>query len=124
MPEKKTKTEKVDAGIDKGKKVAGVVKEFTPPAVDGMIDQGEQAVEAGWGIFKMIKSLIPKKKKVRFSPFCTVHFALCINDMDPIQRQKLVNYFWLVVFAGIFCLMCYGIYRIVLAITVAVLEIS
>lgn len=63
MPEKKTKTEKVDAGIDKGKKVAGVVKEFTPPAVDGMIDQGEQAVEAGWGIFKMIKSLIPKKKK-------------------------------------------------------------
>lgn len=63
MPEKKTKIEKIDAGIDKGKKVAGVVKEFTPPAVDGMIDQGEQIAETGWGIFKAIKSLIPKKKK-------------------------------------------------------------
>lgn len=63
MPEKKTKTEKVDAGIDKGKKVAGVVKEFTPPAVDGMIDQGEQLVETGWAITKMLKGLFGKKKK-------------------------------------------------------------
>lgn len=63
MPDKKTKTEKVDAGIDKGKKVAGVVKEFTPPAVDGMIDQGEQLVETGWEITKMLKGLFGKKKK-------------------------------------------------------------
>lgn len=38
--------------------------------------------------------------------------------MDPRQWQKLRNYFWLVVFAGIFCLMCWGIYRIGLAIMV------
>jgi len=63
MPDKKTKTEKVDAGIAKGKKVAGVVKEFTPPAVDGMIDQGEQMVETGWAITKLIKGFFGKKKK-------------------------------------------------------------
>ncbi len=43
--------------------------------------------------------------------------------MDPVQRQKIVNRIWLVVFAGVFLLMCYGIYKIAAAIAV-VLEIK
>jgi len=69
MPDKKSKTEKIDAGIDKGKKVAGVVKEFTPPAVDGIIEQGEQALDTGWGLAKMFGGLFggkfKKKNKVQ-----------------------------------------------------------
>lgn len=69
MPDKKSKTEKIDAGIDKGKKVAGVVKEFTPPAVDGIIEQGEQMVDTGWGLAKLVGGLIDgirrKKNKVQ-----------------------------------------------------------
>lgn len=63
MPDKKTKTEKVDTAFEKGKKVADTVKEFTPPSVDGMIDQGTQIAEVGWGITKMLKGLFGKKKK-------------------------------------------------------------
>lgn len=43
--------------------------------------------------------------------------------MDPVQRQKIVNRIWLVVFAGIFCLMCYGIFEIAAAFIRVVLEI-
>lgn len=62
MTPKRTKSEKADDAIRKGKAVADVVKEFTPPEVDTMIDRGEQAVELGWGITKLIKGLFTKKK--------------------------------------------------------------
>ncbi len=63
MPDKTTKTEKIDAGFAKGKKVADTVKEFTPPAVDGMIEQGEQIAETGWGLAKMFGGLFGGKFK-------------------------------------------------------------
>lgn len=50
-------------GVEKGKKAAEVVKEFTPPAVDGIIDQGEQLATVGVGIFGMLKSMFNRKKK-------------------------------------------------------------
>ena len=62
MPEKKKKTT-VREAVDKGEKVADTVKEFTPPAVDGMIDQGTQLANVGVGIFGMLKSMFSKKKK-------------------------------------------------------------
>lgn len=58
----KSKEQKVDAAIEKGKAVAETVKQFTPPEIDNAIDRGEQAVEIGWGIAKMFKNLFRKKK--------------------------------------------------------------
>jgi len=40
------------------------------------------------------------------------------DAMDPRQRQKIVKRIWLGVFAGIFCLMVCGIYKIPVAIAV------
>jgi hypothetical protein len=61
MSQKKTKTEKVDAAIQKGKKAAEAAKEFTPPEVDAMIDRGTQAVEVGWSLSKFIRNILKKK---------------------------------------------------------------
>lgn len=65
MPEaaQKKKGITVAKGIEKGEKVADAVKEFTPPAVDGMIDQGVQTAKLAGGIFDMFKSMFKKKKK-------------------------------------------------------------
>ena len=62
MPDKKRKTT-VREAVDKGGKVADVVKEFTPDSVDRVIDQGKQAAEIGTGIFGMLKSMFSRKKK-------------------------------------------------------------
>ena len=62
MPDKKRKTT-VREAVDKGGKVADVVKEFTPDSVDRVIDQGKQAAEIGTGIFGMLKSIFSRKKK-------------------------------------------------------------
>ena len=62
MPDKKKKTT-VREAVDKGGKVADVVKEFTPDSVDRVIDQGKQAAEIGTGIFGMLKSIFSRKKK-------------------------------------------------------------
>lgn len=66
MPDK---IKKIDDSIAKGKKVAGVAKEFTPPVVDGIIEQGEQMVDTGWGLAKLVGGLIDglrrKKNKVQ-----------------------------------------------------------
>ena len=62
MPDKKRKTT-VREAVDKGGKVADVVKEFTPDSVDRVIDQGKQAAEIGTGIFGMLKSMFGRKKK-------------------------------------------------------------
>lgn len=61
-PKKKGIT--VDEAIAKGDKVAEVVKEFTPPEVDVMIDRGRQAAQIGGGIFGMLKSMFGKKKQL------------------------------------------------------------
>lgn len=58
----KSKEQKADAAIEKGKAVAETVKQFTPPEIDNAIDRGEQAVEIGWGVFRMLKSILKKKK--------------------------------------------------------------
>ena len=50
-------------GVEKGKKVAEAVKEFTPKEVDVMIDRGEQLATVGVGIFGMLKSMFNRKKK-------------------------------------------------------------
>lgn len=60
--DKKSKTEKVDSAIEKGKAVAETVKQFTPPEIDNAIDRGEQVTEIGWGVFKMLKAMLKKKK--------------------------------------------------------------
>lgn len=60
-PKKKGTT--VNEAIEKGEKVADVVKEFTPPEIDVMIDRGKQAAQIGGGIFGMLKSMFSKKKK-------------------------------------------------------------
>ena len=60
--DKKSKTEKVESAIEKGKAVAETVKQFTPPEVDNLIDRGEQVTEIGWGVFKMLKAMLKKKK--------------------------------------------------------------
>lgn len=44
--------------------------------------------------------------------------------MDPKRWQKLKNYLWLAFFAGIFCLMVYGLFRIAAAFAQVVLEIN
>lgn len=62
MPDKKKKTT-IREAVDKGGKVADVVKEFTPDSVDRVIDQGKQAAEIGTGIFGMLKSMFSKKKR-------------------------------------------------------------
>ena len=62
MPDKKRKTT-VREAVDKGGKVADVVKEFTPDGVDRVIDQGKQAAEIGTGILGMLKSIFSRKKK-------------------------------------------------------------
>lgn len=66
MPDK---IKKIADSIAKGKKVAGVAKEFTPPVVDGIIEQGEQMVDTGWGLAKMLSGLFggkfKKKNKVQ-----------------------------------------------------------
>lgn len=63
MIDKKTKTQKVDEAIAKGKRVGETVKEFTPPEIDAAIDRGTQIAEVGWGIGKMLKGLFGRKKK-------------------------------------------------------------
>lgn len=60
---KKTKTQKIDDAIAKGKAAAEVAKEFTPPEIDTMIDRGTQAAELGWGISKMIRSIFGRKPR-------------------------------------------------------------
>ena len=62
-PPKKKRTT-VNEAIAKGDKVAEVVKEFTPPEVDVMIDRGRQAAQIGGGIFGMLKSMFGKKKQL------------------------------------------------------------
>ena len=65
MPDKKKKTT-VREAVDKGGKVADVVKEFTPDSVDRVIDQGKQLAEVGTGllgIFKGFGSMFSRKKK-------------------------------------------------------------
>lgn len=63
MTTKRTKTDKVEDAIRKGEAAADVVKEFTPPEVDVMIDRGKQAASLGVGIFGMLRSIFGRKKE-------------------------------------------------------------
>ena len=63
MPEKKGKIQKIDEAFDKADKVTDAIEAFTPPVIDGHIEQGKQIGKFGWGIFKAIKEMFPKKKK-------------------------------------------------------------
>ncbi len=63
MPDKKTKTQKIDDAFGKADKVADIVKEFTPGPVDAQIDTYTQTAKVGWGIAKMLKGIFMKKKQ-------------------------------------------------------------
>jgi len=62
MPDKKTKTQKVDEAFDKADNVTDAIKEFTPDAIDAEIDSKKELVKTGWAIGKMLSGLFKKKK--------------------------------------------------------------
>jgi len=63
MPEKKTKTQQIDDAFAKADRVAEIAKEFTPGPVDAQIDSYKETAKLGWGIAKMLKGVLFKKKK-------------------------------------------------------------
>lgn len=62
MPDKKTKTQKVDEAFGKADKVTDAVKEFTPDAIDNRIDEYKGLAKAGLQISKWLGGLFKKKK--------------------------------------------------------------
>lgn len=69
MPDKKSKTQKVDEAFEKADKVADAIKAFTPDAVDAEIEAKKELVKTGWGLAKMFGGLFggkfKKKNKVQ-----------------------------------------------------------
>lgn len=59
MPEKKTKTQKVEDAADK---VTDAVKEFTPDAIDNRIDEYRGLAKAGVQISKWLGGMFKQKK--------------------------------------------------------------
>lgn len=63
MPDKKTKTQKVDDSFARADTIAEMAKEFTPGPIDAQIDSYKETAKLGWGIAKMLKGILLKKKK-------------------------------------------------------------
>ena len=62
MPDKKTKTQKVDEAFEKADKVTDAIEAFTPDVIDKEIESKKEIVKTGWGLAKMFGGFFKGRK--------------------------------------------------------------